>query len=158
MAWLSNIFNRVLNVFRKWWQRWVKRRFLKSLKSEAAEKFLKLLLKLMSLTFKLDKDFRRNIDGFKGRYQFRTVDNSVTIAAIFTGKGLKVNEKLIPDPDVSVVFKDRRSLMNYLLATDRDILKLVLNNEVVLKGNMNYILKFGYMANHIQLSLTGALP
>jgi len=158
MAWLSNIFNRVLNVFRKWWQRWVKRRFLKSLESEAAEKFLKLLLKLMSLTFKLDKDFRRNIDGFKGRYQFRTVDNSVTVAAIFTGNGLKVKEKLIPDPDVSVVFKDRRSLMNYLLTTDRDILKLVLNNEVALKGNMNYILKFGYMATHIQLSVTGALP
>jgi len=158
MAWLSNIFNRVLNVFRRWWQAWVKRRFLKSLESEATEKFLKLLLKLMSLTFNLDKDFRRNIDGFKGRYQFRTVDNSVTVAAIFTGKGLKVKEKLIPDPDVSVVFKDRRSLTNYLLATDRDILKLVLNNEVALKGNMNYILKFGYMANHIQLSLAGRLP
>jgi len=157
MAWLSNIFNRVLNVFRRWWQAWVKRRFLKSLESEATEKFLKLLLKLMSLTFNLDKDFRRNIDGFKGRYQFRTVDNSVTVAAIFTGKGLKVKEKLIPDPDVSVVFKDRRSLTNYLLATDRDILKLVLNNEVALKGNMNYILKFGYMANHIQLSLAGRL-
>jgi len=158
MAWLSNIFNRVLNVFRKWWQRWVRRRFLKSIESEAAEEFLKLLLRLMSLTFQLDKDFGRNIDGFKGRYLFRTIDNSVTVAAIFTGRGLKVKEKLIPDPDVSVVFKDRRSLMDYLLATDRDILKLVLNNEVVLKGNMNYIFKFGYMANHIQLSLAGKLP
>jgi hypothetical protein len=158
MAWLSKIFNTPLNVFRKWWLRWVRRQFLKSLQNEAAEKFLKLLLKLMSLTFKLDKDFRRNIDGFKGRYQFRTVDNSVTIAALFTGKDLKVKEKLIPDPDVSVIFKDGKSLISYLLATDRDILKLVLNNEVMLKGNTNYMLKFGYMANHIQLALTGKLP
>jgi hypothetical protein len=47
--------------------------------------------------------------------------------------------------------------MNYLLATDRDILKMLLNNEVVLKGNVNYMMKFGYMANHLQLALTGSL-
>ena len=112
----------------------------------------------MSLAFKIDANFRRNIEGFTGRYQFRSVDNSVTIAVLFTGKDLEVEERLIPDADVSVIFKDGRSLMNYLLATDRDILKLVLNNEVVLKGNMNYMMKFGYMANHLQLALTGRLP
>ena len=151
MTWL-------LNIFRKWWRRRVERRFLKCLQSEAAEEFLELLLKLMSLAFKIDEDFQRNIKGFTGRYQFRSVDNSVTVAALFTGKDLKVKERLIPDADVSVIFKDGRSLMNYLLPADRDILRLVLNNEVVLKGNVNYILKFGYMANHLQLTLTGKLP
>lgn len=151
MSWL-------LNIFRKWWRRRVERQFMKCLESEAAEEFLELLLKLMSLAFKLDKDFRRNIKGFRGRYQFRSVDNSVTVAAVFTGKGLKVEERLIPDADVTVIFKDGKSLLNYLLATDRDILRLVLNNEVVLKGNVNYVLKFGYMANHLQLALTGRLP
>ena len=151
MSWL-------LNIFRKWWRRRVERRFQKCLESEAAEEFLELLLKLMSLTFKIDKDFRRNIKSFRGRYQFRSVDNSVTVAALFTGKGLKVKERLIPDADVTVIFKDGKSLLNYLLATDRDILRLVLNNEVVLKGNVNYVLKFGYMANHLQLALTGRLP
>lgn len=151
MSWL-------LNIFRKWWRRRVERQFMKCLESEAAEEFLELLLKLMSLVFKLDKDFRRNINGFRGRYQFRSVDNSVTVAALFTGKGLKVEERLIPDADVTVIFKDGKSLLNYLLTTDRDILRLVLNNEVVLKGNVNYVLKFGYMANHLQLALTGRLP
>ena len=151
MSWL-------LNIFRKWWRRRVERRFLKCLQSEAAEEFLELLLKLMSLAFKIDKDFRRNIAGFTGRYQFRSVDNSVTVAALFTGKDLKVKEILIPDADVSVIFKDGRSLLNYLLAADRDILRLVLNNEVVLRGNVSYVMKFGYMANHLQLALTGRLP
>ena len=151
MGWL-------LNIFRKWWRRRVERQFMECLESEAAEEFLELLLKLMSLAFKIDKDFRRNIKGFRGRYQFRSVDNSVTVAALFTGKGLKVKERLIPDADVTVIFKDGKSLLNYLLATDRDILRLVLNNEVVLKGNVNYVLKFGYMANHLQLALTGRLP
>jgi hypothetical protein len=147
-----------LNIFRRWWRRRVERRFQKCLESEAAEEFLELLLKLMSLAFKVDKDFRRNIEGFKGRYQFRSVDNSVTVAALFTGKGLKVKERSIPDADVTVIFKDGKSLLNYLLATDRDILRLVLNNEVVLKGNVNYVLKFGYMANHLQLALSGRMP
>ena len=151
MSWL-------LNIFRKWWRRRVERRFQKCLESETAEEFLELLLKLMSLAFKIDEDFRRNIKGFRGRYQFRSVDNSVTVAALFTGKGLKVKERLIPDADVTVIFKDGKSLMNYLLATDRDILRLVLNNEVVLKGNVNYVLKFAYMANHLQLALSGRLP
>jgi hypothetical protein len=151
MSWL-------LNIFRKWWRRRVERQFKECLESEAAEEFLELLLKLMSLAFKIDKDFRQNIKGFNGRYQFRSVDNSVTVAALFTGKGLKVKERLIPDADVTVIFKDGKSLLNYLLATDRDILRLVLNNEVVLKGNVNYVLKFGYMANHLQLALAGRLP
>ncbi len=151
MTWL-------LNLFRKWRRRRVEKQFLRCLESEAAEEFLELVLRLMSLAFKIDKDFRRNITGFAGRYQFRSVDNSVTIAALFTGKGLNVKEGLIPDADVSVIFKDSRSLMNYLLSTDRDILRLLLNNEVVLKGNVNYMLKFGYLANHLQLALTGGLP
>jgi len=158
MSWLINIFSVLLNPFREWWRRRVERQFLKYIENEVAEKFLGLTLILMSLTFKLDKGFRKNIDGFKGKYQFRSIDNSVTIAAIFTGKGLKVKGQLIPDPDVSVIFKDGRSIMRYLLSRDRDILKLVLNNEVVLKGNMNYMLKFGYMANHLQLALTRKLP
>lgn len=131
---------------------------MKCLQDEAAEDFLQLIFNLMRLAFKLDADFRKNIDGFTGKYQFRSVDNSVTVAALFTGKDLKIEERLIPDADVSVIFKDSRALMNYLLATDRDILKMVLNNEVVLKGNMNYMMKFGYMANHLQLAITGRLP
>jgi hypothetical protein len=151
MGWL-------LNIFRRWWRGRVERRFLRSLESEAAEELLKWLLKLMGLAFKLDGDFRQNIQGFTGKYQFRSADNSVTVAALFRGNGLKVQERLIPDPDVSVIFKDGRSLMDFLLSADRDILRLLLNNEVVLRGNANYVFKFAYMANHLQLALTGRLP
>ncbi len=146
-----------LNIFRRWWRSRVEKQFLACLEGEGAEEFLKLLLKLMGLTLKLDQKFQRNVIGFNGRYQFRTADRSVNVAALFNGPDLKVKEEVIPDPDVSVIFKDARALMNYLLASDRDILRLLLNNEVVLLGNMNYILKFGYMSNYIQLALTGKL-
>ncbi|MBT9169120.1 MAG: hypothetical protein DDT19_02472 [Syntrophomonadaceae bacterium] len=147
MTWLFNIF-------RRWWKKRIERQFLQCLQSEIAKEFLRLLLKLMSLALKGDEKFRRNIKGFRGRYQFRSVDNSVTVAAVFTGKGLEVKETLLPDADVSIIFKDSKSLMKYLLATDRDILRLLLNNKVVVKGNMNYMFKFEYMANHLQLVLT----
>jgi len=148
--------NWLLNIFRRWQRKRTEQQFLRCLQSETAEEFLKLILNLMRLTFKIDEDFRRNIRGFTGKYQFRSADNSVTVAAVFTGKDMEVKERLIPDANVSVTFKDGRSLMNYLLATDRDILKMLLNNEVVLKGNVNYMMKFGYMANHLQLALTGS--
>lgn len=145
----------LLNIFRRWQRRRVEQQFRNCLQSEAAEEFLELILNLMRLVFKLDKDFRRNITGFTGKYQFRSVDNSVTVAAVFNGKDMEVQEELIPDANVSIIFKDGQSIMNYLLATDRDILKLMLNNEVILKGNVNYMFKFGYMANHLQLALAG---
>lgn len=149
----------LFNIFRKLWRR---------LESGIAEELLELALKGMSLWFKICKEFRRNIDGFNGRYQFRSANNSVTVGALFTGKGLKVKEGLIKDADVSVIFKDGKSLrtlVNYFLATDPDIMKLMFNNGVELKGNLNYMLKFSYMTNHLLLPLkrlllrlTGRLP
>ena len=151
MSWL-------MDKFRRWQRKRAERRLEKCLTGEAAEGFLQLILNLMRLAFKLDKDFRRNIDGFVGAYQFRSVDNRVTVAAMFDGKEMTVKKALILEPNVSVIFKDGRALLNYLLSTDRDILRMLLNNEVVLKGNVNYMMKFGYMANHLQLALTGRLP
>ena len=48
--------------------------------------------------------------------------------------------------------------MNFLLSANRDILRGLLNNEVLVTGNLNYMYKFGFMANHLQLELTGNLP
>ena len=149
----------LLNIFRRWRRKALESSLLKCLHDQTAEGFLTLILKAMRLAFKLDKDYRKNIKGFTGRYQFRTRDNSVLVAVTFTGKDMKVRkDKTIPDADITVIFKDSPAIMDYLLAGDRDILKLVLNNEVVLNGNMNYLMKFGYMANHLQLALTGRLP
>ncbi len=151
MSWL-------MNLIRRWQRKQAERRLERCLTGEAAEGFLKIILNLMRLVFKLDKSFRRNITDFEGAYQFRSRDNSVTVAAIFDGKEMTVKKTILPNADVSVIFKDGRALLNYLLSTDRDILRMLLNNEVVLKGNVNYMMKFGYMANHLQLAISGRLP
>ncbi len=151
MSWLANIFWRL-------WRRWVQRRYRKCIESEVAEEFLQLLLKLMGLAYRLDGDFRRNIEGYKATIQFRSVDDSVTMVARFSGDKLKTVETLVDNADSTLVFKDGRALLNYLLSADRDILKMLLKNEVILTGNLNNVLKFGYMATHLQLALTGELP
>lgn len=129
--------------------------FLKCIESEFAEEFLELLLKLMSLFFFLDKDFRRNIENFRGRYLFRSKDDEITVAAVFRDNKLKVYEKAIGNTDVTVTFRNARALMNYLLSPKPDILGSILRQDVVINGNFNYLYKFAYMAKRLQLMVTG---
>lgn len=129
--------------------------FLKSIESEFAEDFLQLLLTLMSAAFFIDHDFRKNIDGFKGRYQFKSKDGEITVAALFEKDRLEVKEKEINNPNITVLFKDGKALMGYLLSPKPDILGSMLRQEVTLDGNLNYLYKFAYMAKRLQLMATG---
>ncbi len=136
----------------------IRERFLKSLEDETAETSLEMLLLFMKLKFMLDPSYRKNIENFKGCYQFKSKDGGVTVLVEFDNGKMGIKETRADDVDVTCTFKDGRALMNFLLSKDRDILRRLLNNEVVLTGNLNYIFKFAFMANHLQLELTGNLP
>jgi len=131
--------------------------FLSGLSSEFAEDFLQLLLGLMSVVFIFDHDFRKNIEGFNGRYQFKSKDGLMTVAALFGDDRLEVREEEIPNPDITILFKDGKALMGYLLAPKPDILGSMLRQEVSLDGNLNYLYKFAFMAKRLQLMATGAI-
>ena len=133
-------------------------KFLKSLEDEAAETFLEVLLLFMKLKFMFDPSYRKNIENFKGRYQFRSRDGGITVLVEFDNGKMDIKETLSEDVDVTVIFKDGRSLINFLLSQNRDVLRGLLNNEIIVNGNLNYIYKFAFMANHLQLELTGNLP
>jgi len=135
----------------------VKNKFLDCLQSEVAEEFLELLLKLMSLFFMIDSDFSKNINGFKGRYLFKSRDNDITVSAVFDNGKMHVEEKIIDNPDITVTFNDGKALMNYLLSPKPDILGSMLRQDVVLNGNLNYIYKFAYMATHLKLKMEGTV-
>ncbi|MEW6103634.1 MAG: hypothetical protein AB1630_07480 [bacterium] len=163
MDWLFSWYYRI----KRWF---VKRGLIKALEAEKieaefAEEFLKILLNLMSLSFIIDKEYREYIKGFTGIIQFRSKDNEIRVLAIFNNgnliaKELKPNEVLVKKPNVSVVFKDPIALINFLLPKGgkRDILRSLLNNEVILKGNLNYIYRFGFLANHLQLEQNFPIP
>jgi len=133
------------------------KKFLDSLESEFAEGFLETLLKLMGLVLLLDQNYKRNIEGFKGRYQFLSSDDEITVAAIFDDDAMDVREEVISDPNITVIFKNGKALMNYLLSPKPDVLGSMLRQEVRLDGNLNYLYKFAYMAKRLQLMATGAV-
>ncbi len=135
----------------------LRRKFLKCLESEVAEEFLEMLLRFMSLAFLLDRDFRRNIEDFNGRYLFRSRDNSITVAVVFKDNRMKVYEKNLEDTNVTVTFRNGKALMGYLLSPKPDILGSLLRQDVTFNGNLNYVYKFAYMAKRLQLMATGEI-
>jgi hypothetical protein len=135
----------------------VMKKFLGCLESEFAEEFLEKLLELMGLVLLLDRDYRRNIVGFNGRYQFLSSNREITVAALFEDDALTVSEEIIADPHITVTFKDGKALMNYLLSPKPDVLGSMLRQEVHLEGNLNYLYRFAYMAKRLQLMATCAV-
>ncbi len=132
-------------------------KFLATLQSETAEEFLEVLLKLMGLVFYLDKDFQRNIRNFNGRYLFRSLDRQITVAAVFKDNRLIVTEEEIGDTHMTVIFRNAKSLMAFLLSPKPDILGSMLRQDITIDGNLNYLYKFAYMAKHLQLKVSGGL-
>lgn len=129
------------------------RRFRDCFTSEVAEEFLQTLLTLMQAVFVLNPDYRRNIHAFNGRYQFRSEDGQVSVAAVFADDRMQVIEGTIPDPHITVVFRSGRSLLNFIISPRQDILGSMLRHDVRTEGNLNYLNKFGYMAKHLQLMM-----
>lgn len=147
----SDLINnlQIQNIAQKW---------LGSMGSQAAEGFLLLLLKLMDLVFMLNIwNFRENIEGFRGRYVFRSKDDSIVASASFKNGNMKVYDKIIDKPDVTITFRDDKALMNYLLSPKPDILGSILRQDVTINGNLNYLYKFAYMAKRLQLLATGQI-
>jgi len=132
--------------------------FLKSIKDQTAEKFLETLLLFMKFKFMLDPSYKRNIENFRGRYQFKSKDDQIAVFVEFKNGEMHIKKELNEDVNVTVIFKDGRSLVNFLLSEKKDILQGLLHNEIRVIGNLNYIYKFAFMANHLQLELTGNLP
>ena len=127
-----------------------RKEFLKCLEEETMDLFLTNLLRGMDLLFFLNKKFRRNITDFNARYAFKSVDGKIDASVIFEDSNMKVKNYEIEDTNVTVVFKDGKALKNFLFSDSPDIIGSILNGEVSYSGNLNYLAKFAYMANHLK--------
>ena len=127
------------------------KRLLDCLESEFADGFLETLLEVMAFAFRLP-GVRDNIKGFHARYVFNAQDGSVGATAVFEGDAMHVERKpvLDPKPNIVITFKNSRALMQLLLAGHPDVLRSMLQQEVRLEGNLNYLYKFAYMAQHMK--------
>jgi hypothetical protein len=128
-------------------------KFQNSFTSEVAEEFLQTLLTLMQIVFAVNYDYRGNIKNFEGRYQFCSKDGEVTIAAVFHNNRMDVMEKKIDKADITITFRDGKTLLNFIISPRQDILGSMLRHDVVTEGNLNYLYKFGYMAKQLQLMM-----
>lgn len=128
---------------------------IESIGSELAEGFLDVLLRLMRLIFLIDDEFQKNIAAFRGKYLFKSKNGDIMRTAVFENGKLTVGRKEIPDPSVTVIFKNARALVDYLMTPKPDILGSILKQDVKIKGNFNYLYKFAYMARHLQLKFSG---
>ena len=115
------------------------------------DKFLETLLNAMSLFFLLDWDYQRNIKNFNGRYVFKSRDGSIVTSAIFADGIMEVLDHEIDDSDITITFKDGKTLMEFLFDRNPDVINSILNNEITYEGNLTYMFKFAYMAKHLQL-------
>lgn len=135
------------------------REMLVDLDPDLVEEFLMLLLRGMSFMLFVDSNYHRNIEGFKGKYLFKSKDGELTVQAVFKTSWLfqydylKVRKRPLKDPDITITFKDARAVMRLLLSPKPDVLGALIANEVVAAGNINYILKFGYMTTQLQQML-----
>lgn len=134
--------------------------------ADVTDEFLDTLLLVMGeafvktgagdLIFPGLKKFRKNIDGFKGRYLFVSREEySLCAAAEFVDGRMRVlkdvskADRAIENWDVIVKFRNSKALRDFLFSEDQDILNLMLTNDVEVEGNLNYIFKFGFMSRDL---------
>ncbi len=128
-----------------------------SFESEVTEEFLEVLLNAMRLAYIFNRDFRKQIENFKGRYLFKSRDGKISIGAIFENAKMRVKEKEISDTDITVSFRNAKAIREFIFAPKPDILGSILRQDVVVDGNLNYMYKFAFMAKRLQLMATGKL-
>jgi len=113
------------------------------------EGVLLILLDVMRLMFIIDKEYRRNIRGFKAKYNFRSADDLISVSCVFNGRNMKVSKDLTDGENVTVSFRDEQSFASFLTGGDPDILNYMLENKLSYDGNLNYVMKFAYMSIHL---------
>lgn len=126
---------------------------IRELDGKATDALLELLFNGMKLMFSLSPAYRTNIEGFTGRYVFRTLRDGVESSAWFVQGRMEVLDRAIEDWDVRVSFKDPQALRAFLFAPNPDVLKALLEDDVETDGNVNYIYKFAFMTRDLQRRL-----
>ena len=152
--------NWLLNPYWKIQRRLARKKFVNQVQEEVTEEFLKILLQLLRFCCYLDEYLRRSIENFNGKIEFRSENKGIRVVAEFRDGylhpgELKPDEQLTPPANASVVFKNPEAVKNFLLPPGglqgrRDVLRSLLNNEIRLEGNFNYIYRFGFLATHLQ--------
>lgn len=120
---------------------------------KALDKVLFLLLNAMGLLFLVNKEYRKNIKDFTGTYVICTRDKKIDVSAIFKKipvffsqkDGMEVKDKVVDNATTTVTFKDPKAMGDFLLSGNTDVIAGMLDNQLSVSGNLNYLFKFVYL-------------
>lgn len=127
-----------------------KKNVITAICDEALDFSMEMLLQFMRLYLRINKSFRRNIEGFNARYSFKSRDGRIDSGIIFSNGTMAVTTHTIDNADIAVEFKDGRALREFLFAESPDVIGAVLNGDVSYEGNLNYLSKFAYMSKNLK--------
>ena len=130
------------------------KKLAEQIEKEITDDFLELMLGAMSIWFRLDKRFRKNIEGFSADYVFRDISGEIAASAQFSNGKMKVKHQEIKNPVVTVTFDRGRSLIDLLMSDDPNVFDFLLENRLSYTGNFNYLLKFAYLAKKLKLTFS----
>ncbi len=122
---------------------------------DAAETFLEALLTLLKVGTIVDRDLRRSVADFTGNYRLATRDGAVDVGISFDKGWVDVREDPDGPFDATMLFRDADSILRLFSAANPDLLSLVLDQDAVVEGNLNYVYKLAYMSRHLQLKAMG---
>ena len=142
------------NIISRWILGKSGKEFIQSAESELAEGFLIVLMNAMKIAFFWIRDFRQNINNFDAKYLFKSRDEDITVSAIFKNGKMSVSGGNTDDPNVTITFRNAKTLRDFLLSPKQDILGSMLRQDITINGNLNYLYRFGFLAKRLQLMMT----
>lgn len=127
----------------------------------AATAYVDVILRTMSLYFRLSPTFRRQLKDtktgryryvFEARFLFRTRDDSVVLHAIFADGQMRLGHGRITNPDLTFTFKNPAAMRRLFSPTrPADPLTMMLENQLSVEGNLMYLAKFGHLSKEMNL-------
>jgi hypothetical protein len=130
------------------------RRSVDRIRVEATEDILDILLHAMEVCFYLDRSYRNdNLTGFSGVYVFTATERPIGGTARFANGYMHASRKAEKEFTIRVRFKSADALRRFLFKSSPDVLDALLDDEVELDGNLNYIYKFGFMVTDLERRL-----
>ena len=153
---ILNVFSKIAITIRKFFFRRIEKKIKKlldNIETGFMDEIIELILKGLKLFLYLDPGYRKNIEDFNARYTFRSERGKIAASAIFKNGKMRVKKKEIKNTNITVFFSDGKAMWNFMTAPNPDIFAFILDNKIRYEGNLNYVLKFAYMAKHLKHKL-----
>jgi pyruvate formate-lyase/glycerol dehydratase family glycyl radical enzyme len=107
-----------------------------------------VLLKLMAIFFNRRAKLNQYLKGVDGwinfKVGFKTETDSLCQTAVFNNGKMSVIGEIPEDVDVVLRFIDEKALLEMLQVTPNEVLNLILQNRMILDGNLAYLQLFNY--------------